>query len=367
MPRSTASTIGWGVFCASSWTWCIGMFLPIIMLDRYGWAGFLVFAIPNVLGCAAFGYVLKTRESSERCVERHHVAMRWFSLVTVAYHMFFLAFLALAYIPALQDRPWLAMAIPATVYALGLALTDLSQRVWPWFAALVYAGSVAAFASFGTGGLATIEWTGPHGGAALMFLAPTIIFGFAFCPYLDRTFHRALQASESPHSFGVFGVTFALMLVFTCAYRPTGAPATLAGVVVAHIVGQSVFTVAAHLREVRYGLPTPAHAWARELILLPLVVIPVALWSTRSEMIDTSIYLRFLVFYGLVFPAYVIVFMWPGRRAALTRPAVIAFGIVIAAIMPLYEVGFLHRYEWAIPAGLVGLVAWRWAVVKRAA
>lgn len=367
MARSTATTIGWGIFCASSWTWCIGMFLPIIMLDRYGWPGFLVFALPNVIGCAAFGYVLRTRERSEECVARHHVAMRWFSLVTIAFHMFFLAFMALAFIPALHERPWLAMAIPAVVYALGFALTDLSPRVWPWFATLIYAGSLVAFASFGTGGIDAIEWTGPHGNTALMWLAPTIIFGFAFCPYLDRTFHRALQSAESPHAFLVFGLTFAVMLVFTCAYRPTGIAPTLAGVVVGHIVGQSTFTVAAHLREVRYGLPTPAHAWAKELILLPLVVIPVALWSTRGDSVDTSMYLRFLVFYGLVFPAYVIVFMSPRRRADLHRPMVIGFCIVIAALMPLYELGFLHRYEWAIPVAMVGLFVWKRVVSRRTA
>ena len=52
---SATRTLGWGLYCASSWTWCIGMFLPIIMLRRFGWPGFLVFAIPNVIGLIAFG------------------------------------------------------------------------------------------------------------------------------------------------------------------------------------------------------------------------------------------------------------------------------------------------------------------------
>ena len=85
------NVFGWGVYCAVSWTWCIGMFLPIIMLARFGWAGFWVFAIPNVIGCAAFGYVLSTRASSQRIIEKHGVAATWFSVVTIAYHKFFIA------------------------------------------------------------------------------------------------------------------------------------------------------------------------------------------------------------------------------------------------------------------------------------
>ena len=70
--RSSATrlgqTVGWGLYASSSWTWCIGMFLPIILLDRFGTAGFWAFglglfaaglssALANPLGtaCARFG------------------------------------------------------------------------------------------------------------------------------------------------------------------------------------------------------------------------------------------------------------------------------------------------------------------------
>ena len=48
-----------GLALASSWTWIIGMYLPRIMMERHGWAGFLAFAVPNVIGCTAFGFVLR--------------------------------------------------------------------------------------------------------------------------------------------------------------------------------------------------------------------------------------------------------------------------------------------------------------------
>ena len=58
-----ARTVGWGLYCTTSWTWCIGMYLPLILLRDYGWPGFIAFAIPNVLGCAAFGYVVDAKRS----------------------------------------------------------------------------------------------------------------------------------------------------------------------------------------------------------------------------------------------------------------------------------------------------------------
>ena len=67
-----AATAGWGVYCACSWTWCIGMFLPVILLGRFGWAGFLAFAIPNLIGCVGFGYVFDA-DRSRRFATSHRV------------------------------------------------------------------------------------------------------------------------------------------------------------------------------------------------------------------------------------------------------------------------------------------------------
>ena len=83
---TTASTVGWGLYCAASWTWCIGMFMPIILLSRFGWAGFWTFLIPNVIGCVAFGYIFD-RESSRRFATDHAVAIRWFAAATIACHV----------------------------------------------------------------------------------------------------------------------------------------------------------------------------------------------------------------------------------------------------------------------------------------
>ncbi|NCF38745.1 MAG: hypothetical protein GWP75_01345, partial [Planctomycetia bacterium] len=84
-----AATAGWGFYCACSWTWCIGMFLPVILLGRFGWAGFLAFAIPNLIGCVGFGYVFDA-DRSRRFATAHPLAIRWFSLATIAFQIFFI-------------------------------------------------------------------------------------------------------------------------------------------------------------------------------------------------------------------------------------------------------------------------------------
>ncbi len=46
----------WPIFLACSWTWVIGMYLPMVLLERYGWWGYVIFAVPNVLGVMLFGW-----------------------------------------------------------------------------------------------------------------------------------------------------------------------------------------------------------------------------------------------------------------------------------------------------------------------
>src|SRR5678815_2030036 len=69
-------------FLASSWTWVIGMFLPVLLVREYGIWAWVIFAIPNCVGAAAMGWTLRTREQSLAMVQSHAAACRIFSLVT---------------------------------------------------------------------------------------------------------------------------------------------------------------------------------------------------------------------------------------------------------------------------------------------
>jgi len=355
----TARTVGWGVFCACSWTWCIGMFLPVLLIERFGWPGFIAFAIPNVAGCAAFGYVLRTRDRSEAMVARHSRAAWWFSVVTIAFHVFFLSYLPLLVGPNGYSDVEPVLALPVIAMIIAVLMSRLGDRGLLILSAIVYAASIAVFARIGLEPLGSIEWSGAVPGVDLAWVAPVLVFGFVLCPYFDLTFHRALQRSPSRHAFAVFGIAFLVMLLLTCAiwFGPESALRLGLG----HIVAQSFLTMALHLRELR----TIDHSSAvRQRLagrLLPLLAIIPGLGAFLSDQplwFGESVYLRFLVFYGLVFPLYAAAFMIPGVRVKRTRRSLWAFGVAAVAAAPCFELGFIHGVTWLLAPPMVAILGW---------
>ncbi len=333
------------------------MFLPIILLRDLGWSGFLVFAVPNILGCAAFGYVLRNADRRAELMRRHQPAAVFFSATTIAYHMFFMAFLATVIARGAPQAMVSALALPAGVYLTGYGLSWLPQRLWPIVAAVLYAGSMATFVFIGTTSLRAASWSGVLTTTDLVCLAPAFIFGFLLCPYLDLTFHRALNASPSRHAFAIFGIAFIPILLLTAAYW-TGYWTGFTPAVVAYITVQATFTVAAHLREIRERSWPRSKASGKALLLIPAAAVTLVLLPLDGE----HTYLRFLGFYGLLFPAYVVIFMARRRVAAPRRADLIAWALAMIAFLPVYEAAFIHRITWGawIPvAALLAWVAWR--------
>jgi hypothetical protein len=358
--HSALATVAWGVFCACSWTWCIGMFLPRIMIDRYGLAGFLVFAVPNVLGCAGFGYVLGSPARSEAMARRHAGAIAAFSVVAIAFHMFFVAMLFDRFVLPAESPAWIPLTAALAVFVAGRVLAEVGDRAWLVLAGLVYALSLIAFGATGLDAWPRLREVGIRDAGELAWLAPVITIGFLLCPFLDATFHRALQRGGR-HAFGVFGVTFTVMIVFTCFLWFAPSPALL-GIGLAHIVAQSTFTVGAHLRELSESPALASRARQRELMLLPLAAAPLLLvarmFVTDDGGLGTALYIRFLVFYSLVFPAYVLAFIGPWRPAATATANLFRCGFVILLLAPLFELGFLHNRATLFVIPLLVLVAW---------
>ena len=91
------------------------MLLPVLLVRELGVIGWIVFAIPNVIGAAAMGWVLRDPDSSRRIVEAHGPACRAFSAVTIAFHVFFV----LWFVPRLVGLPVAACAFAVVgVYLL---------------------------------------------------------------------------------------------------------------------------------------------------------------------------------------------------------------------------------------------------------
>lgn len=351
------------------------MFLPIIMIDRFGFWGLIVFAVPNVLGCAAFGYVLN-RKSSAAMVERHGGAMRWFSIVAIAFHGFFAPYLAAAFVLPVPDllseagRSWFGLIAAGVVLLVAFAAVAVPTKWWPLLACAVFGFSIVAFGQWGAGALAEVDLATTHQLDQLLWLAPALIVGFALCPYLDLTFHRALRESPSRHAFGVFGATFIVMLLFTVAYSGVyGQGAFFTPLVMYYILLQSAFTIAAHLRELRSSSP-PGSMMMGAGVVVGALVACLAMLITRAEnpfALGEDLYLRFLAFYGLVFPAYVIVFVGPWRRAALTMRTLALFTIVVLLALPFFDMAFLRANAWVLVFPYSAVVIWLVARAKTGA
>lgn len=382
LERSQHGWLSWAAFLGMSWTWCIGMFLPVILLRDYGIAGWIVFAVPNVLGAAAMGWVIRSAESSRVIAERHRLAGTIFSGVTIAFHLFFvvaiIAPLARSMVversgngPASEALDLAAGGMVAGAILMYLYITRRpdGERTLSW---LTLAISVAVMIFMvpelesPIGSIARMNSLLGSSPSDLFWLAPVCVFGFLFCPYLDLTFHRARQLSENARaSFGVgFGGMFLPMIVFTALYAPAlngaGKTSWIASLLYVHLSVQSAFTVAAHARELRND------GRVGTIVAAVLAVIAVLLmWflprrPMASPMMPWElIYRSFMGFYGLIFPAYVWLIMLPGRgKAAPKTKQWILFAAAVGIALPMFSVGFLwQKMFWLVPGLAVVLLA----------
>lgn len=375
-------TAAWAAYLACSWTWCIGMFLPVLLVRDFGTPAFWVFAVPNVLGAAALGWVLSRRSSAE-LVRVHAPAMRLFSLVTVAFHLVFLAWL----LGGAWSTPWLPISVLAAVLVLTAIFALMPARVQAGAAAVIVLATamiVAGLAWVGPG------WLEPNAQDLVRFaelrlpdrhlapLAAVCLFGFLLCPYLDLTFLR-VRAQTSPHAGRVaftlgFGVLFLGFVLLTLAYR--GAflweDRSLTPLLLAHIAVQAAYTMGVHLRAVAdsgpSGRPHPGGLILAGVVIAGLLVAwPLGSLLGPIDRVDhlyrgmglgEQVYRGFMAFYGLVFPAYVWLCVVPRRGQPLAAPArrgLIVFGVAVALATPAYWVAFMQGQTWWLLAG-VGVV-----------
>jgi hypothetical protein len=398
--------LNWSVYLGCSWTWCIGMFLPVILVSEFGNIAWLLFAIPNVLGAAAMGWTLAKPGASLHIVANHRTACVAFTAVTLAFHVFFLYWLG-----SVRMIPY-TFSITAMVAGVVLGLAGRWLKGWDWALPWIVLG--ISLLVLGKGlehpifGVADPLKPVPVP-TAMLGLAPVCLFGFLLCPYLDVTFHRARQqtspgAGKAAFAIG-FGVVFLLMIVLTLMYTGDFAldrsvddrfgsfgGALLITWVAFHIASQIGFTFAAHLR----ALPPPRRRdvfiWigAGLLALIAIVALRQQRWFSLpviqshqplarainklaqlhiSMLNGNLIYRLFMSFYGLIFPGYVWICMVPlrGKSPGPSRLALTALAISVAIAAPMFWMGFINEWMlWLIPGVAVVLLA-RVFVLKSAA
>ena len=343
-----ARTLLSGFALATSWTWCIGMFAPFVLYGMFGWPGILAFAIPNILGCALFGF-FRSRERSITETRDHAMAMSVFSAATVGYQIFFAGS---KMGPIIEEESRFgsgsAKAIAAgSVFAAAVLLALVPRRALWLIAGLGFLASLTTFAFIPWGELNALQSTGYWTHAQLWLVLPTIVFGFALSPNLDLTFHRARQESPNPAfpaNFIVFGLAFASMLALTTCYLASPQGLTIPAVR-AHIVLQLVLTCALHLSELRTASIAPT---ARALLGVGSGLVGVTAVILADHQ-DT--YLRFLGLYGLLFPAYAVLALRTVGRP--TPVGLLALALSVALATPIISKSFLDGPSLTAPLAVV--------------
>ncbi|VAX35922.1 hypothetical protein MNBD_PLANCTO03-1399 [hydrothermal vent metagenome] len=379
-PVSFWTTLGWAVYLACSWTWCIGMFFPVLLARDFGLWGFVVFAVPNVIGAAAMGWVLRGRHAPRAILEKHQSMVRAFAIVTIVFQAYFLGVL-LNWTGFLQAGSGVLLVL----LAAGL-LVPVANRA-RWLAAGVFVLSAGcAVLAWRAGSLA--RPTPVELPVELLWLAPVSLFGFALCPYLDPTFLRAAEmlhdgSRKVAFTLG-FVVFFLPMILFTLAYggaldtllESVLRSETLRGVIFLHIGAQLTFTALVHLRELGRMRPSRRWPWVVTGLAMAAVFFGSAaldywpdLPAFKASAGSPELYYRvFLSFYGLIFPAFVWLCMIPTRdgHAGLAgsrgRRKLLVWCAAVGIAAPLYWMGFIMLEEFYLVPGLGVVLLARLAV-----
>jgi hypothetical protein len=364
--RSVWKVLGWALFLGMSWTWCIGMFLPVLLLRDYGFWAFVVFAAPNIVGAAAMGWVLTSAEQSQRLVVAHRAIFGWFSLATIVFHAFFLSWVVRRLVGARAGFGvvaaflffWMALQLPkAGRFVASVAAFLLSASFLGW-------GFLRGDFPFIAHPVAALE----QPAIDVLWLIPVCVFGFGLCPYLDLTFHSArqdLSRDEARAAFGIgFGFIFLLMILCTRAYSGwlvgglnLSAHPQIVLILASHLIVQSCLTAALHVHELSHK---EHKIRVGQFVIFSSVLIVAVLLGAMDRpqpiyfglRFGEIVYRSFLVFYGLVFPAYIWLCVAEPRRST------VRLGVVIAVALPLYWMGFIQRQAiFLVPGVAVAIVA----------
>ncbi len=352
----------WAFYLGISWTWVIGMFLPVLLVRDYGFWAWVIFAIPNCLGAAAMGWTMRTGEQSLRFTQNHAAACRIFSLVTIAFHIFVSIWL----LPRLiGPAGWIAPAI-----LVQSAFTPYLKKNWPLgTSVVVWIISVAIAISLGVNGYLSIPSNRDFAIGDAAGLSLVCLLGFIFCPYFDLTFHRARKLATSSGAKVAFGVGFCgvffSMILFTLCYAAgiqnySGLAAYL---IAGHLSVQMLFTVLVHSESLYHqaeqledvgnlrAMLSTALAIGMVAGLLGHFIVTESMQYHGLE-IGEVVYRCFMSFYGLICPAYAMLSIPSGK------PRWILSGLVILLALPFYWLAFIHHeMSWACAGGGIVLLA----------
>ena len=373
----------WACYLGSSWTWVIGMFLPIILMRDFAWAGWLVFVLPNIFGAAVMGSVLRA-DSSCRLVARHRDMCLCFSEVTLALHAFVLGWLYTRMFgtTVVVIALFAAVLIQIAVHTRPKALT---LGVWTTVISAILLSLGLIFGWPDAFGIEPNQVSTDSGLDLWMFALASVV-GFTLCPYLDLTFHRVRQATDPSTGQRAFALGFIViflgMMIFSLAYasmllplfsrtipqadRPV-IPTEWLSVLMIHLTLQTAFTMGCHGREI--VLRRGGGAWLRVGLIVAVGLLAANLVGhgfddlTNGYATGETVFRIFLLAYGLAFPAYVFLCVIPlWRGGGNERDKVIVWALTTLVTCPMAYMGFVMSQSIWILVALAVLCAGRLAL-----
>ena len=368
-------------FLACSWCWGIGMYLPVFLTRDFGWPGWVVFIVPNTIGAAAVGMLFLRGGSSRATESSHPAAFRWFSIITILFHAYFLALMLGVVASDFGQDPELGSVGALLMVALTIPFAALGRRGWHIGSIFCFVASCACVVGMlltsPPGALSLPAASGAFPLADLAATSPVIVMGFLLCPVLDLTFHRTRR--EEPGRTGTtafilgLGVLFPALMIFTLLYSGGIAKGVTSLYMYGHMLGQAGFTIAAHLRELfargffiacdeaewrdpdRRATRRARDAGAILIVLFAVLVVGMLVWGQPDlhpgYTARRLVYDLFMSFYGLVFPAYVWIVMIP-RRSSAGRPRHAAWAVATLLAAPFFWFGAIQQQHLWLPIGV---------------
>ena len=363
------TTLGWAIYLACSWTWCIGMWLPMLLVRDHGLPGFVAFLVPNAIGAALVGWVLGKRLN--RAPQPSFFASKRplilaFTAVTVAFHGYWIMWMLTRGLETgAAHRATFIAGMIGGASIVGNAVA-WGRRPGGFAAAVTLCCSLLA-------GIALVAAppTLPDTASSplnLAGLALVCALGFGLCPYLDITFNHAAHTSRRPRTaFTVGFVLFAVVLLLVTPGRGLWRPllgtfhpqiplAAVFAAIGAHMGAQATFTLAASMHAFTATTTDRVRSFTGMwLLVIPFVVglllaVPAVIFAGGIASMGWAEigYRAFLGAYGLVFPAWLILTI--GNRPPTSRRTLLSLAGVCVVAVPFFVVGFIWLKEvWLIP------------------
>ena len=195
------------------------MLFPVLLVRDFGVWGWVVFAVPNVVGAAAMGFILPSAAASRRLTRRHGPAIRGFSAVTLAFHVYVACWLVGTVGWAmLLILPWLVLG------------PERRARWGGWLPAVAVGVAVLSWGAFSYATRLPGTWLDVGhgdlpsrlGGGRRVAVFAGERAGVFLLPLPRRVVPRARQVTgpgTGRAAFAVgFGVVFGSMIVFSLGY-----------------------------------------------------------------------------------------------------------------------------------------------------